>query len=57
VFAECSIYIYFIKTIIVITMHLLHVEFNMKKTKPSDEQMCYTKICDIYITLNIFVTI
>jgi len=38
-------------------MHLLHMEFNMKKTKPSDEQMCYTKIYDIYIILNIFVTI
>jgi hypothetical protein len=38
-------------------MHLLHMELNMKKTKPSDEQMCYTKIYDIYIILNIFVTI
>jgi hypothetical protein len=38
-------------------MHLLYIEFNMKKTKPSDEQMCYTNMYDIYIILNIFVTI
>lgn len=38
-------------------MHLLCMEFNMKETKPSDEQMCYTKIYYIYIILNISVTI
>ena len=30
------------------------MKFNMKKTKPSDKQMCYTKIY-IFIVLNIFV--